>query len=215
MAFTPNRPGLADFGQNATSLLYEGFAGETVAVFEKTIKLMDTVDTIDVQPGVVSISFPVFNTGNGKSFSPGDDIFADGYISPMKQGKIVLSADKKYVSAAAVDDLDAMVSAYPARQVYSQQLGQHVAAIFDQQIIRCVWNAVDKAAIFTGYANTNPSVGTGYANTGNTNSTSANALYLAIQGCKTALDNNNIPDTERYLVITPAEIGRASCRERV
>lgn len=197
MTFTPSRPGLNDFGADQLGVLYEQFAGETIAVFEKNTFLMDWVDVVEMPQGAISISFPVINTGFAKYHSAGDNLLVDaGYLQQLKTSKRTLHADKALTASVAVDVMDEFVSAYSVRQTYSMQLGAAVGAKVDQQILRCVWNACDAPATFTGVA-------TGYSTTGTTLGTQANALYGAIVNIKTKFDNNGVPPIDRVLVLKP------------
>jgi hypothetical protein len=120
----------------------------------------------------------------------------------VKNAEAVIKIDDKLVSNVFVADIDEAKNHWDVRSPYSAEMGNALAYRFDQNIAAMI----AKAARTSTHFNTDLPGGTrikivASSKTAITGSQLAAALFSAAQ----RMDENNLPEMDRYCVLAPAE----------
>lgn len=131
-----------------------------------------------------------------------------------RQNEVVIGVDPKLISHVFIDEWEEAVNHYAVRSIYSSQIGEALARTYDTDVFREAIKGMKAASVITdgvgtdklknSPAGTEVSVGANAAAwTANTTkgATLAAALYAACE----QLDENDIPNMERYSFFKPFE----------
>jgi len=115
----------------------------------------------------------------------------------------IISIDDLLISQAFVSDLDTLKNHYDVRATYADELGKALAKTYDQNVAKVIANASRASTTLTGGSGGI----TATMATGNTTSAavSGDELAGAIYDIAQTMDERDIPPTDRFCVLPPAE----------
>ena len=115
----------------------------------------------------------------------------------------IISIDDLLISQAFVSNLDELMNHYDVRATYADELGKALAKTYDQNVAKVIANASRASTTLTGG---NGGLVSTLAN-GNTSSSdvTGDELAAAIYDIAQAFDERDIPPTDRFCVLPPAE----------
>lgn len=133
-----SRPGL-DQGVGSTStdttgMFLKVFSGEVLAAFQRsTVATQNVITRTITSGGAKSASFPVIGRTTAKLLTPGDSL--DDQRTAIKNSEKIITIDGLLSADCLVFDLDAAMSSWDYRSVYSNQLGEALSQNLDAAIL--------------------------------------------------------------------------------
>jgi hypothetical protein len=109
-----------------------------------------------------------------------------------------VNVDDKLTSSLYVAEIDELMSHYDLRAPFATELGRAMARAFDKRSLQAVILAARASTIVTGGNGGSSVVHSGAA-------TDAEVLKNAIISAAQKLDEKNIPETDRYAALRPAQ----------
>jgi len=211
---TLGAPGAVNSTGDRAALYLKVFAGEVLATFEES-NVMKALHTIRTISSGKSAQFIVTGAAHSRYHTPGESLLepanlgnelgnekvgspATKYLSTVPHNERVISIDKLLTSSAFMDDLDAAMSQWDIRSTYAKEIGKELAKQFDINTINTVIGCSRAAATITGGK-------TGGAVTAATMATDADVLLDEIASAAQKLDENDVSDSDRYLILRPAQ----------
>jgi len=182
-------------GDNAMFL--QVFAGEVLTAFRKAT-IFESLHTVRTISSGKSASFPLIGLNSAAYHTPGTMLTG----TQVKHAEAVIKIDDKLVSNVFVADIDEAKNHYDVRAPYSTEMGNALAYTFDKNVAAMVAKAARTATNF----NTDLPGGTrikivAASKSAITGAQLATALFSAAQ----KMDENNLPENDRYCVLAPAE----------
>lgn len=182
-------------GDNA--LFLQVWAGEVLTAFRKAT-IFEPLHTVRTISSGKSASFPIIGLNSAAYHTPGTMLTGN----QVKHAEAVIRIDDKLVSQVFIADIDEAKNHYDVRSPYSSEMGNALAYRFDQNIATMIAKAARTATNF----NTDLPGGTrikvvAASKTAITGAQLATALFAAAQ----KMDENNLPENDRYCVLAPAE----------
>ena len=182
-------------GDNAMFL--KVFAGEVLTAFRKAT-VFETLHKVRTISSGKSAQFPIIGLNSAAYHTPGNMIIGN----QQKVAEAVINIDDKLVSSVFLPDIDEAKNHYDVRSQFSAEMGNALAYTFDKNVAAMIAKAARTATHF----NTDLPGGTRIkivaANKAAiTGAQLATALFSAAQ----KMDENNLPENDRYCVLAPAE----------
>lgn len=188
-----SRLGEDDNGGTMDALFLKLFAGEVLASFRKKALFLDKHMVRTVSAGK-SATFPVVGRTSATTHAAGAEILGQ----EIRQSEAVITIDGKIISSVFVDELDEAMNHFDLRSYYAQELGFALAQEFDNNVARSIGLASRATANLTELPG-------GTTVTSATSKTVADDLAAAIFDAAEQLDTNEVPETDRYCVVKPAQ----------
>jgi hypothetical protein len=194
---TPSRFGANKGGADKRELFLKVFSGEVLTTFNTKTVMADKTRVRNIASGK-SASFNAIGRTVAEYHTPGAEILGNAIQTDEK----VITIDDKLIAHASISDVDEAMSHFEVRSEYSRQIGDALAQTYDRNL----FSLAVKAARDTGAG------GLGVGAVGQANAYSATlgaaptvadtiaAIYAAAQ----KMDENNIPDSDRYVFVSPA-----------
>ena len=115
----------------------------------------------------------------------------------------VINIDDLLIAQTFVANIDELMNHYDVRSIYASELGKALAKRYDQNVAKVIANASRASTTLTGGS------GGTVLTLANGNTASANVdgdeLAAAIYDIAQAFDERDIPKTDRFVVLPPAE----------
>ena len=213
---TVSRPGRDQLaGSDVTALLLKVFSGEVLSTFaaNTVMRGLHTIRTITsgkaaqfIVTGAAKSRFhtagesllDATNLGNALGNEANDASKVDKYADSIANSEKTIYIDKQLVSSTFVDQLDEKLSHWDARSGYSREIGLELSKQFDINCLNTVVAASRADANITG----GPQGGSVIeANI----ETDSDKLLDCIAGAAQKLDENNCPESDRSLILRPAQ----------
>lgn len=176
------------------ALFLKVFAGEVLTAFEEAnvFKPLHLVRTIESGK---SASFPVTWKASARYHTPGTPILGSNQI---KHNERIITIDDLLIADVFIYNLDEAKNHYDVRQIYSTELGRALAKEFDTRLGR--------VAVLTARATATISGGYGGSQLKNTSyHTDGELLAGAAFSAQQILDEKDVPEDDRYMVLRPAQ----------
>ena len=198
---TVSRLGLVNnTGTSFDALFLKVFSSEVLTAFAENNIFNESMHTVRTIANGKSAQFPVLGTATAAYHTVGTPLVGANQI---KANEKIISIDDLLISQAFISSLDEMKNHYDVRQTYSSELGKALARTYDQNVAKVIANA--------SRASTNLSGGNGgvVLTLANGNTASANVtgdeIAAAIYDIAQTFDERDIPPTDRFCVLPPAE----------
>lgn len=194
---TPSRFGQVQGAGDNRALFLKIFSGEVLTTFNTKTVMADKTRVRNIASGK-SAQFPAIGKTTASYHTPGTEILGDAIQSDEK----VITIDDKLLAKTFISDVDEAISHFEVRSEYSRQMGDALAQTYDRNLL----SLAVKAARDTGAGG----IGVGAVGQGNAESATLGAapttadIIAAIYAAARALDEKNIPDTDRYVFVSPA-----------
>jgi hypothetical protein len=179
------------------SLFLQVFAGEVLTAFRKAT-IFEALHTVRTIQSGKSASFPIIGLNSAAYHTPGNMLIG----TAVKHAEAVIKIDDKLTSNVFIADIDEAKNHYDVRAPYSTEMGNALAYTFDKNVAAMVAKAARTSTNF----NTDLPGGTrikivAASKSAITGAQLATALFAAAQ----KMDENNLPENDRYCVLAPAE----------
>ena len=198
---TVSRLGLVNnSGTGFDALFLKTFSGEILTSFAENNIFNEAMHTVRQIESGKSAQFPVLGTATAAYHTVGTPLVGANQI---KANEKIINIDDLLISQAFVADIDSLKNHYDVRQTYSSELGKALARTFDQNVAKVIANASRASTTLSGG---NGGVVLTLA-AGNTNSAAVTGdeLAAAIYDIAQTFDERDIPTTDRFVVLPPAE----------
>ena len=200
---TVSRLGLVNnSGTDFEALFLKVFSGEVLTAFARNNIFNEQLHSVRTITSGKSAQFPVTGAATAAYHTPGTPLVGANQILANEK---IISIDDLLISQAFVSNLDELMNHYDVRATYADELGKALAKTYDQNVAKVIANASRASTTLTGGAGgIVSSFPTGAGNTtsaGITGDEIAGAIYDIAQ----AFDERDIPPTDRFCVLPPAE----------
>ena len=198
---TVSRLGLVNNTGNATDALFlKVFSGEVLTAFARNNIFNEQLHSVRTITSGKSAQFPVLGTATAAYHTVGTPLVGANQI---KANEKIINIDDLLISQAFVSNLDELKNHYDVRATYADELGKALARTYDQNVAKMIANASRASTTLTGGSGGI----TATMATGNTTSAavSGDELAGAIYDIAQTMDERDIPPTDRFCVLPPAE----------
>lgn len=188
---TVSRLGQVNASGDANAIFLKTFSGEVLAAFKQQNKMLNMTFVKNITSGKSS-QFPVTGTIASSYHTVGNEILG----TAVNHNEKVINIDDMLIAHAFLAELDELKSHYSSRAIYSGEMGQSLAKKVDQHLLQLVVLAARASANVTGGNG-------GSAITDADADTNAGSLITSIFEAAEDLDDKNVPETDRFCVVTP------------
>ena len=197
---TASRLGLVNnTGTAYEALFLKVFSGEVLTSFSENNVFSDALHTVRTISSGKSAQFPVTGTASAAYHTPGNLLTGGAILHNEK----VINIDDLLIAQTFVANIDELMNHYDVRNIYASELGKALAKTYDQNVAKCIANASRASTTLTGGSGgTVLTLASG--NTASANVT-GDELAAAIYDIAQAFDERDIPKTDRFVVLPPAE----------
>ena len=197
---TASRLGLVNNSGTAYEALFlKVFSGEVLTAFSENNVFSDALHTVRTISSGKSAQFPVTGTASAAYHTPGNLLTGGAILHNEK----VINIDDLLIAQTFVANIDELMNHYDVRAIYASELGKALAKTYDQNVAKCIANASRASTTLTGGSGGI----TATLASGNTSSAavSGDELAGAIYDIAQTMDERDIPPTDRFCVLPPAE----------
>jgi len=182
-------------GDNAMFL--KVWAGEVLTAFRKAT-VFEALHKVRTISSGKTAQFPIIGVNSASYHTPGNQIIG----TQQKVAEATVNIDDKLISSVFLADIDEAKNHYDVRSQFSAEMGNALAYTFDKNVAAVIAKAARTATHF----NTDLPGGTrikivASSKAAITGAQLATALFAAAQ----KMDENNLPEGERYCCLAPAE----------
>ena len=182
-------------GDNAMFL--KVWAGEVLTAFRKST-VFEALHKVRTISSGKTAQFPIIGVNSASYHTPGNQIIG----TQQKVAEATVNIDDKLISSVFLADIDEAKNHYDVRSQFSAEMGNALAYTFDKNVAAVIAKAARTATHF----NTDLPGGTrtkivATSKAAITGAQLATALFAAAQ----KMDENNLPENERYCCLAPAE----------
>ena len=195
-AFTPSRLGQVNAAGSTDALFLKVFPGEVLAAFNNANVMMPLHVVRNIASGK-SAQFPALGRAGASYMTPGAQLVG----SAIRANEVVINIDGLLVADAFVANIDEAMNHYDVRGEYATQLGEALALTADENIFRVGLLGARATANITGTNGTDGGTSLVHSNSHVT----ASLLVAGIFDVAQNMDEKNIPATDRFLALRPAQ----------
>ena len=182
-------------GDNAMFL--KVWAGEVLTAFRKST-VFEALHKVRTISSGKTAQFPIIGVNSASYHTPGNQIIG----TQQKVAEATVNIDDKLISSVFLADIDEAKNHYDVRSQFSAEMGNALAYTFDKNVAAVIAKPARTATHF----NTDLPGGTrikivATSKAAITGAQLATALFAAAQ----KMDENNLPENERYCCLAPAE----------
>jgi len=189
-----SRIGQINSAGDAKALFMKVFAGEVLTAFKENCVTEDKHMVRNIQNGKAA-QFPILGKITAEYHTPGKEI--TGLNLPANER--VITIDDLLISHAFITNLDEAMNHYDVRGPYSQELGRALAYAHDKHILQLAVKAARDTAPVSTEAG-----GGKVADASMLADTTAEKLVAALFAAARKLDENAIPEDDRFAFLNPA-----------
>ena len=178
-------------GTGFNDLFLKVYSGEVLATFGRENLMMGMTTTRTISSGK-SASFAVTGTIASSYHTVGNEILG----TQVKHNEKIINIDDMLLAHAFLAEIDELKNHYDVRSQYSKEMGQALAKKVDQHLLQLTVLASQASATITG----------GQGGTQITDAdakTNATSMIASVFEAVQALDENDVPSSDRYCVVTP------------
>lgn len=190
---TVTRIGQADASGDALALFLKVFGGEVLTAFETVVIMKDKHMVRQIKNGKTA-QFPATWKVGSSYHTPGAEIVG----KVIKNNERNISVDGLLISDVFLASIDELMSHFDVRGPYSTEMGRELAKQYDMNVGRVVTLAARSGATVNGGNGGTLLTNAAYA-------TDASVLAKGIFDAAQALDEKDVPDTDRYAAFKPAQ----------
>jgi hypothetical protein len=144
-----------------------------------------------------SAQFPAIGKTVAEYHTPGAEILGNN----IKHDEKVITIDDLLISNTFISNIDEAKNHYEVRSEYSRQMGDALAQTYDRNLLSMAVKAArDPSGLGAGVADQGSAAS---VNLGSVTPTTA-AIVSAIYDAAAALDEKNVPETDRFVIVNPA-----------
>ena len=193
---TPSRLGQANLTGATDALFLKVFSGEVMSTFAAKTVMKDKTRIRSIKNGK-SAQFPAIGKTVAEYHTPGAEILGNN----IKHDEKVITIDDLLISNTFISNIDEAKNHYEVRSEYSRQMGDALAQTYDRNLLSMAVKAArDPSGLGLGVADQGSAAS---VNLGSATPTTA-AIVSAIYDAAAALDEKNVPETDRFVIVNPA-----------
>ena len=189
---TVSRLGQVNASGDANALFLKVFSGEVLATFQRENQMLNMTSVRQISSGK-SAQFPVIGTTSSGYHTPGNEITG----SSIKHAEKTINIDDLLISSAFLSNLEEAKNHYDVRSIYTAEMGRALANTVDQNLLQLAVLGARGSATITGGNG-------GKVVTDADADTNADSLIASIFECAQALDEKDVPSTDRFCIVKPA-----------
>ncbi len=189
----PTRIGQVNGAGDALAMFLKVFGGEVMTAFRNATKTESRHRMRSISSGK-SAAFPAIGIGSAAIHTPGAELNG----TTVNMAERVVAIDGLLLADRFLANIDEAMNHFDMRAPLSEDVGRVLADTMDKQVLQKFVLAARASATVTGLPG-------GSSVTAATALTDANVLYAAIRSAAQKLDENNIPESERYSFLRPAQ----------
>lgn len=198
---TVAQPGMIQGTTDILGLYLKVFAGETLAAFSRASVTNGRHIVRTIASGK-SAQFPVFGRGDAAYLKPGKSL--DDIRENIPMGEKIIQIDGLLTTSQMITDIDEALAHYDVRSEYSKQMGEALALKADGAVLAeaakmVVANKENLTGLGKGEIITKKIAATDIGVT----EAEGKALVQALLDIKAKMSNNYVPESERYVFMTP------------
>ena len=198
---TVSRLGLVDnTGTDFDALFLKVFSGEVLTAFTRNNIFNEQLHSVRTITSGKSAQFPVLGTATAAYHTPGNLLTGGNQI---RHGERLISIDDLLIADVFVSKLEELKNHYDVRAAYADELGKALAKTYDSNVAKMIANASRASSTLTGIAG-GLTLTLGSGNTASAN-VSGDEIAADIYDIAQAFDERDIPPTDRFCVLPPAE----------
>ena len=200
---TMTRTGQQNSAGDSSALFLKVYAGEVLTAFEQASVTMDKHVIRSISSGI-SAQFPLvwktaateyaYINGSGDTGTTGIEL--DGTI--IHKNEKVISIDGLLIADHFVNNLDEAMSHFEVRSIYAKEAGIALGTQWDQNVLQQGVLGARSATLVTGGNGGSVLTNASYGTSG---TTLGSGLFDAAE----QLDENNVPESDRYMYVRPAQ----------
>ena len=189
---TSSRLGLVNnTGTAYDALFLKVFSGEVLASFGRENQMLGMTTVRTISSGK-SAQFPVTGTIASSYHTVGNEILG----TAVNHNEKIINIDDMLIAHAFIAEIDALKNHWDARSIYSKEMGLALAKKVDQHLLQL--------AVLASQASTNVTGGNGGTEITDADAkTNATSLISSVFEAIQALDENDVPTSDRYCIVTP------------
>jgi hypothetical protein len=191
----PSRVGQAGLSGATDALFLKVFSGEVMSTFNSQTVMKEKTRIRSINNGK-SAQFAAIAKTVAEYHTAGAEILGNN----IEHGEKIITIDDLLIANTFISKIDEAKNHYDVRAEYSKQMGQALAQTYDRNLLSM---AVKAARDPSG-------IGAGVAGQGNAASEAIGAtptttqLVTAIYNAAATLDTANVPEDERFVIVSPA-----------
>ena len=198
---TVSRLGLVNnTGTDFDALFLKVFSGEVLTAFTRNNIFNDQLHSVRTITSGKSAQFPVLGTATASYHTPGNLLTGGNQI---RHGERLISIDDLLIADVFVSRLEELKNHFDVRAAYADELGKALAKTYDSNVAKMIANASRASSTLTGIAG-GLTLTLGSGNTASAN-VSGDEIAAAIYDIAQAFDERDIPPTDRFCCLPPAE----------
>lgn len=193
---TPSRLGQANLTGATDALFLKVFSGEVMSTFAAKTVMKDKTRIRSIKHGK-SAQFPAIGKTVAEYHTPGAEILGNN----IKHDEKVITIDDLLISNTFISNIDEAKNHYEVRSEYSRQMGDALAQTYDRNLLSMAVKAArDPSGLGLGVADQGSAASVNLGSATPTTATIVSAIYDAAA----ALDEKNVPETDRFVIVNPA-----------
>ena len=198
---TVSRLGLVNnTGTDFDALFLKVFSGEVLTAFTRNNIFNEALHSVRTITSGKSAQFPVLGTATASFHTPGNLLTGGNQI---RHGERVISIDDLLIADVFVSRLEELKNHYDIRASYADELGKALAKTYDENVAKMIAQASRASSTLTGIAG-GLTLTLASGNTASANVT-GDEIAAAIYDIAQTFDERDIPPTDRFCVLPPAE----------
>lgn len=178
----------------ADAMFLKLFSGEVMALFQKNAVFLDKHQVRTIANGK-SAQFPIMGRNSAAYHTPGAEIV--GTAVPMAEQTITI--DSLLISHTFLPSIDEAKTHFDVRSMYTTEQAYALSQTYDTNLAQIAVLAARAAHPLTSVTMATR------AHTDATYRTDGEALAAGIVRCAQSLDENNVPQPERFAAVLPAQ----------
>jgi len=188
---TVSNLGQVNASGSATALFLKVFSGEVLSAFQRENKMLGMTSVRTIQSGK-SAQFPRIGLTTASYHTAGNEITGDA----INHAEVIINIDDVLLASSFIAQIDEARNHFDVRSQYSKEMGSALAKTTDQHLLQLT---------LLGARGTNPVTGLPDGTSlvdadANTNMTSL--IDSIFEGAQ-KLDENDVPEDDRYCVLAP------------
>lgn len=190
----PSRLGLSNGTGADDALFLKTFSGETLAAFEEKNVFMPLMNVRTITSGK-SAQFPVMGVNTATYHTPGTEL--TGNTIPLAER--VINIDGQLIAHVYIASIDEAKNHYDVRSQFTTENANALSNHLDRLSARVLINTARAASVITGRPGGTTLLG------GATAATSSATLRTMAFNAAQVLDEKDVPEDNRYMVLKPAQ----------
>ena len=198
---TVSRLGLVNnSGTSYDALFLKVFSGEVLTAFTRNNIFNEALHSVRTISSGKSAQFPVLGTATAAYHTVGNPLVGANQI---KANEKIITIDDLLIAQSFIADIDELKNHYDVRATYADELGKALAKTYDENVAKQIANASRASTTLTG-GNGGLVLTLANGNTASANVT-GDEIAAAIYDIAQTFDERDIPPTDRFCVLPPAE----------